>query len=51
VIDRDTSDMIKPQIPEVGFFMQPDARVVPQDRGQLITANVHSNHLLTAAVE
>jgi hypothetical protein len=51
VIDRDASDMIKPQIPEVGFLMHPDARVVPQDRGQLITANVHSDHLLAAAVE
>ena len=43
--------MIKPQIPEVGFLMHADPWVVTQDRGQLITANVHRDHFMAAAVQ
>jgi hypothetical protein len=43
--------MVEPQIAEVGFLMQPNPWIGPQDWGQLIAANVHGDHLLAATVQ
>jgi hypothetical protein len=43
--------MVELQISKVCFLMQPNPWIGPQNRGQLITANVNGDHLLAATVQ
>jgi hypothetical protein len=51
MINGSTSDMVELQISKVCLLMQPNPWIGPQNRGQLITANVNGDHLLAATVQ
>jgi hypothetical protein len=51
MINGSTSDMVELQISKICFLIQPNPWIGPQNRGQLITANVNGDHLLAATFQ
>ena len=51
MINSNTSDVVELQISKVCFLMQPNPWIGPQNRGQLIAADVNGYHLLAATVQ